>query len=137
MFITLEKVIILGSVDIFKETQKETLAQVADIVEEVSLDKGSVIFEEGDHGDYMCIIARGSVRIHKGVEEICVLKDREFFGELAVLDPEPRMATATTASETVLFKIHQSALLELMSADGQVTRGILKELSKRLRSVSK
>ena len=59
---------------------------------------GEVIFREGDAGETMFIIQEGEVRIHKRVRDkettLAVLKDGDFFGEMAIIDKEPRSASA-------------------------------------------
>ena len=61
------------------------------------------------------------------------LTEREVFGELAALDPEPRVASVTALEDTDLFRINQDALYELMAEHIEVARGIIHILCSRLR----
>ncbi|MDP6358218.1 MAG: cyclic nucleotide-binding domain-containing protein, partial [Planctomycetota bacterium] len=125
MYLPIEKIIILKSVEIFSETSDEVLADVASILEEEEYVAGQNIFEEGDLGTCLYIVVRGSVRIHKGEVAIATLKERQIFGELAAIDPEPRSASVTAEEETTLFRLSQSGLIELIADRYEVSEGIM------------
>ena len=72
-----------------------------------------------------------------GETEFVVLKNRDFFGELALLDPEPRSASATAKTDTLLLRVDQEPFFELMSERSEVGLGILKTLCQRLRNQNK
>ena len=74
MLLTIEKVAILKSVNIFAETPDHVLASVATIVEEVDLEPGETFITEGDLGDCMYIIIEGEVRVHSGEQGAAQLK---------------------------------------------------------------
>ena len=81
----------------------------------------------------MFIIVDGRVRIHKNESEIAVLSKGEFIGEMALLDQEPRSASATTLRETVLLKIEREDFYDLMASRMDIMQGIVKVLTGRLR----
>ena len=81
----------------------------------------------------MFIIVDGRVRIHKNECEIAVLSKGEFIGEMALLDQEPRSASATTLSETVLLKIEREDFYDLMASRMDLMQGIVKVSAGRLR----
>lgn len=136
MLLTIEKVLILKSVSIFAETPEEILADVASILEELTLHPGESVFKKGDVGQTMYIVVNGLLRVHDGDKTIAFLRTRDVFGELAALDPEPRMATVTAEEETHLFKIRHSVLFELMTERIEVVRGIIRVLCQRLRKAA-
>ena len=74
MYSTLEKTIILKSVELFKSIPAENLSKVAQITEEVKYSKDEPIFSEGDYGDSLFIVVDGEVKIHKGQQELALLK---------------------------------------------------------------
>ena len=133
MLLTIEKVMILKSVDIFSATPEEDLIEVASIVEEIDVKKDDDIFVKGDIGTSMYIIVEGRMRVHDGGREIAVLEEKEVFGELAALDPEPRMATVTAIDDAMLFRLDQGPLYDLMAEHIEVVRGITRVLCRRLR----
>ncbi len=130
----LEKVLLLKSLDIFKETPENILADVAVLLSEKEYEQGSLIFKEGEIGDCMYIIYKGAVNIHKGSTTLAVLKEREVFGELSLLDAETRSASATAQTDCFLYEIKQEPFYDLMEARPEVTKGIMKMLCKRLRA---
>ncbi len=133
MLLTIEKVMILKSTDIFSATPEEDLIEVASIVEEVEYKKGKDIFVKGDIGTSMYIIVEGQVRVHDEGKKIADLGEKTVFGELAALDPEPRMATVTALEDTHLFRLDQGPLYDLMAEHIEVVRGITRVLCQRLR----
>jgi AAA family ATP:ADP antiporter len=133
MLSTLEKVIALKKVSIFAETPDEVLAEVASLLEEVYLDDGQMIFEKGDVGDCMYIIVDGEVRVHDGERTLNHLYSGDVFGESAVLDSEPRMASITAVSETQLLRLAQEPFYEVMESRSEVARGVIRVLSSHLR----
>ncbi len=81
----------------------------------------------------MYIIIDGKVNIHDEDKVVRQLAERSIFGELAALDPEPRSASVTAVENTRLFKLDQATLLELMSDQPEIVRGVLRVLCERLR----
>jgi len=134
MLLTIEKVMIMKTTDIFSETQEEVLAEVATALEEVHVKAGETIIEKDDIGRAMYIIVQGKVRVHDGKRTIAILGERDVFGELAALDPEPRMASVAAVEDTHLFQLNQDALYELMAEHIEVVRGIIRVLCQRLRA---
>ena len=134
MLSTIEKVIILKTVSIFAGTPDEILAEVASLLEEVALIEGETIFEKGDAGDSMYIIVDGQVRVHDGGRTLNYLGEGDVFGEMAVLDPEPRLASVTAVEDTRLFRLDQEPFYELMDDRIEVARGIIRVLSQHLRA---
>ena len=131
-----EKVLILKSLSIFKETPEHILADLAPLMEEEEYEKDTIIFNEGEIGDCMYIIYQGEVRIHKANITLAILKEKEVFGELALLDPEARSATATADTDCVLFRIEQEPFYELIENRTEVARGFIKILCQRLRALN-
>jgi CRP-like cAMP-binding protein len=129
----IEKVLILRRTSMFGHTPESVLADLAGIIQEERVPAGNTVFEMGDLGQCMYIIYEGEVRIHAGSTELARLGNRDFFGELALLDPEPRSASATTLADTFLLRIDQQAFFELIDERPEVGKGILKVLCQRLR----
>ena len=128
-----EKVNILKSVSIFFDTPPETLAEVAELLEQVDVKAGETIFEKGDMGASMYIVVKGSVWIHDGEMTLNYLGARDVFGEMAALDPEPRSASVTAVEDTQLFRLEEQSLHELISRSPDIANGIIQILCERLR----
>lgn len=132
----IEKVIVLKTVAMFERTADELVAEIASIVEVIEHRKGDVIFEKGDAGESMYIVVSGSVRVYDGEKTLRVLGEREIFGELALLDPEPRSASVAAAEDTRLFRVDGDLFSQLMAANVDMVRGVLHILCERLRATS-
>lgn len=130
----IERVMILNSVPLFAQTPDAILAEVATVLEDVRVQAGASIFELGDVGTSMYVIARGRVRVHDGARTLNELGEREVFGEMAALDPAPRSATVTALEETSLFRLEQRALYDLVADRFEVAHGIIRILSQNLRT---
>lgn len=129
----IEKVLLLKSLSIFAETPETVLTEVAEILEEVEVEKGTEIFHVGDVASCMYIIHQGEIKIHKEGHTLAMLKENDFFGELAMLDTDTRSANATANTDVFLLKMDQEPFYDLMENRIEVVRGIIKTLCRRLR----
>ena len=82
----------------------------------------------------MFIIQSGEIKIHKGQSTLAILREKEVFGELSLLDAETRSASATCQTDCTLFRIDQEPFYELIESRPEVARGFIKMLCKRLRA---
>ncbi|WP_291389760.1 cyclic nucleotide-binding domain-containing protein [Devosia sp.] len=130
---TIEKTIILRSAGIFAQTTDEVLADVATIATVVEAAPGEAILVKGDAGESMYVISSGRVRVHDGAHEVAQLGPGDVFGEMALIEPEPRSASVTALEETCLLQLDQQAFFELVDDRPEVARGLLRVLSRRLR----
>jgi hypothetical protein len=129
----IEKVIVLKSTALFSGTPENIIAEIVAIVKEEFVAKDDVIFRKGDSGSSMYVIYEGEVKIHNGDKVFSVLKSHDFFGELALLDPEPRSASATANVDTLLLKLNEEDAYELMEERTEVLKSIMRILCKRIR----
>ena len=79
----IEKVIVLKSTGIFKETPENVLVDISSIIHEERIGAGETIFKKGDLGSCMFIIYEGEVKIHDGENVFAMMNNRDFFGELS------------------------------------------------------
>jgi CRP-like cAMP-binding protein len=129
----IEKVFLLKSLGIFADTPENVLADLAPLMQDMELEEGTEIFHEGDYGDSMYIIYQGEIRIYKANTTLAILKEKEVFGELSLLDAESRSASAKAHSDCYIFKIDQEPFFELLDSRPEIARGFIKMLCKRLR----
>ena len=96
-----------------------------------------VIFKEGDQGDCAYLIEKGSVLIYlvKDGNEIPlkVAGEGEVFGEMALIDDEPRSASCRTTSDTQLIVVSKEQLMGRIRAADPVVRLLMQALLERLR----
>ena len=133
MYSTLEKTILLKTVNLFQTIPTEDLSKVAQIAEEEQFGIDIPLFAEGDFGDSLYIVVDGDVKIHKGDRHIASLGKGACLGEMALLDQEPRSADATMETDATLLKITQEDFYEIMSSNMEIMHGIVKLLTGRLR----
>ena len=134
MITAVEKVLFLKSVDLFRGLRGEELATVAEIAEEQPLAAGEAVFAEGEPGDALYLVIEGVVRVHKGGRQLALLAVRDVFGEMAVLDAEPRNASATVVKDAVLLKIGRDDFRDILQERPEIGIGVLQVLSRRLRA---
>ena len=132
-----EKVLMLKASAIFHFTPEQELIDLAYIMNEQVVPANNVLFEKGDEGDSLYMIYKGSVRIHDGDYSIAELGESEIFGELSLLDSEPRSATATTTVECTLLQLSQHPFYEVLQNNPNILKGIMKTLCQRLRATDK
>ena len=102
----------------------------------VEIPAGQFIFREGDPGNEMYIIEVGSVEITRqvrGAQPLAVLEPGDFFGEMAVLEDQPRFASARAKENSRLLRIDRSAFAELVQQNFEIAVRIMRKLALRLR----
>ena len=100
---------------------------------DLHLSEGADVFKKDDVGNSLYVIVSGRVRLHNTSTAELILKEKQTFGLLAALDPEPRIVTATALEQTHLFRLDGDTLYDLMSDDVEITRGVIRVLCKRIR----
>ena len=133
MLSIVERVMILKGASLFAQTPDDALAEVAALLEEVDAGAGEMLFQKGDAGDCLFIIVSGCVRIHDGARTLNELGEGDAFGEMALLDPEPRIASATVTEQARLLRLDGAPFFELIQARPEVSIGIIHMLTRRLR----
>ncbi len=122
----------LRRVSLFAELPDTDLERLAAETEEVRLEPGSILFQEGDTGERAYVIVSGEVEILKvsGPREVllAVRKDCEVIGEMALLQAAPRSATARARTETALLTITKGHLDELLATSATAMRAMFSTL---------
>tara|TARA_A100001037_G_scaffold265422_1_gene256899 strand:- start:2463 stop:2891 length:429 start_codon:yes stop_codon:yes gene_type:complete len=134
--ITVQKILFLKNIPLFSKMPPEELGHLAGIAEEVVYSESDVIIREGDHGDEMFLIVEGQIEIHKGSESLAMLTRQDYFGEMSVLDGEPRSATATARADCLLLRIRQSEFYDILERHFNVALTIIHTLTRRLRDMN-
>jgi MFS family permease len=129
----MERIIVLKNTQLFSQTPENVLSSIAPIMKEVIYSESQEIFAKGDLGDSMYIIYAGEVGIYDGPKQLALFGKGEIFGELALLDTEPRSATTVAESDVLLFRIDQEDFFELMEERDEILRNVLRILCQRIR----
>ena len=128
------KVLLLKAVSIFEGIPHGVLLSVATLLTGRWLAAGEVIFRKGDPGDSLYVIGEGRVSVHDGVRTIRELSQSEFFGELSLLDSEPRSASVTALDRTLVFRLAQESFYALVSEQPVIAHAINRELCRKIRN---
>lgn len=136
-----DRILLLKNSTIFSEVSVEDLQVVAQALETEFYVKGDRIFDINEQGDRMYMIHTGKIGIstHNNPEVkefVATLGPGEFFGEMNLLDDLPRSATAHVLEDTELFSIERGKLRNLVINYPELSFGMLKSLSMRLRNTN-
>jgi CRP/FNR family transcriptional regulator, cyclic AMP receptor protein len=134
--ILLEKLFLLREVSLFKEVSDELLAEIASYAEEEKVLGGQTIITKGEIGDIMYIIVAGKVVVKDEGKILAEFGEKQIFGELAVLSPEPRSATVEALEETLLLKLRRQDFIDFLSVEPKLAMGIIIELCARIRAAN-
>jgi CRP/FNR family cyclic AMP-dependent transcriptional regulator len=129
---------ILRKVPLFGQLAPPDLDRVAEIARERSYPRNSVILFEDDPGDALYVVAQGQVKVvligEDGREVILsVMGEGEFFGEMALIDDEPRSAHVIAMEDSSLLVIRREDFQDLLKQTPGIALMLLRELSRRLR----
>jgi CRP-like cAMP-binding protein len=129
MLSLLEKMLVLKAVAIFADTPDDVLLAIAAIVAEEEHRAGARIFAQGDPGSSMYVIVRGLLQVHDEQRTLNQLGPRDVFGEMAMLDPEPRVASVTALEDTLLLRIDHRPFYDLLADRTEVIQGLIRVLA--------
>jgi len=136
-----ERVLLLKKSPVFSEVSTEDLRVVAGALEEEAYFTGDRIFEINDQGDFMYILQSGKIGISIEAdpntrEFVAELGPGECFGEMNILDEKPRSATAHVVEDCRLLTLEKSRLRGLINQYPELSLGMLRGLSMRLRTAN-
>ena len=131
----------LGEVPLFRLLPEDDLDTLASACRIRRFRRGEVIFHQGDPGDALHVILSGRVKISSpsdsGVEAILTtLRPGEFFGALALIDGEPRSATATAAEPSETMVLPRERFRQLVNERVEVRDIVFAELARELRRLT-
>ncbi len=127
---------LLGMVGLFGGLGPEELAAIAEGAVEVGFAEGRTIVRQGEVGTGFFLIATGQARVVRDGQTIAELGPGDFFGELSLLDGEPRIAAVVTQTPATCLAIASWDFEALLEARPRLAILILKGVARRLRAVS-
>jgi CRP-like cAMP-binding protein len=131
----------LAKTPLFAHASASTLQTVANNLRRRRFRRNEVIFHQGDPGDALHIITSGAVKIllpsAEGDEAIiATLRPGDFFGELALLDGEPRSATATAVEPTETMSLPRDLFRELLDRHPSLRDAVFSAVAGQLRRLT-
>jgi CRP-like cAMP-binding protein len=133
MLTSIDRLLLVRGVPIFKELRDDFLVRLASIMNEVSYPSGKIIFSQGQEGRSLYIVVAGRVRVHLGDKELATLDKGSCFGEMSLFDAEPRSASVTAIAGCDCLVLTQQQLYEAIDETPDIAVNIIRLLSRRIR----
>ena len=129
---------VLRRVPLFAELGEAEIARLSDIARDRSYPRNSVILFEDDPGDSLYVVVSGLVKVvligEDGREVILsMLKEGDFFGEMSLIDEQPRSAHVIAMEDSNLLVLRREDFQHRLREAPGVALGMLKAMSRRLR----
>jgi CRP/FNR family transcriptional regulator, cyclic AMP receptor protein len=134
----LDTLSLLGQVSIFRDLSRDVLTDLAARVRSRQVEAGSVIVSHEESGDALFCIVSGKVKVvlygDTGREIILsILRGGDFFGEMSLLDRQPRSANVVAVEDAHLLVLERDAFHAHLTSHPATALAILAEMSRRLR----
>jgi ATP/ADP translocase len=132
MLTLVEKVMLLRTVDFLAEADEEVLADAAAMLVELEFKSGDTIVAKDERSSAMYLVIEGQVGMINGDRASTTFRERESFGELALLNPSPQDVAVAALTDARLLRLDQAPLFELIEDHPSVAQGIIQRLAQRL-----
>jgi CRP/FNR family cyclic AMP-dependent transcriptional regulator len=130
---------LIGRVPLFDGLSRALLGRVAALTEEITYNAGRVIVEKDTPGRAFYVIVDGTARVVKGqivtARREAELGPGDFFGELALLDGEPRAATVIATTNLTTIRIERTAFRRLLREEPELALKLLGGMARRTRRI--
>lgn len=124
----------LGRVSLFSDLDRQEMLQISRLFKERRFPSGETIVREGTGGSAFYLISSGSASVSIGGTLVRTLEPGDYFGEMALIDEEPRSATVTATSDMVCLGITLWDFRPLVENNGRIGWKMLQLLGKKLRA---
>ena len=129
-----DKAALLGRLPLFAGISAASMSRLAAVVGEQEFGVGHFIVLQGQVGSGLYVIVEGSVRVVRGADELAKLGPGDFFGELSVIDQEPRNASVQAIEPTTCLALASWDLLSLVESDPALALNMIRGLAARVRA---
>ncbi len=126
---------LLGKVWLFERCSNRELDLLHDAATEMEFPAGKALTTQGEIGRHFMVIVEGEAEVTRDGTQIAVLGPGSFFGEMSLLDGQPRTATVTTREPTRVLMITNVAFSGALATMPSVDRKMLTVLAARLRDI--
>ena len=133
MLLSIERMLILKSTEIFDGVDDEALAELAAGMAEHQLGRGETVMSQGERGRTIYVIVAGKVVVIRDGRRITELSSGDVVGELAAFDPAPRSATVVALEPTHLLELDNYQVESMMMHNVDMLRAVTRMLCRRLR----
>jgi CRP-like cAMP-binding protein len=136
MLTSVDRLLFVRGVPIFKELRDDFLVRLASIMDELAFPPKHTIFTKGQEGRSLYIVVSGRVKVHIGNRELARLEKGSCFGEMSLFDAEPRSASVTTLDACECLVLTQQQLYEAIDETPGIAVNIIRLLSRRTRELN-
>lgn len=136
MLTRVERVLALKNVELFHDIPGEVLADIASLLDEEMFEKGQYIVNEGDLGKDLFIITKGEVEVVSNGSRIDIMKAGASFGEMALIDSQPRSADVIAVDDVYVLKMGRDDFHEILKQREEVSIGVIRVLNRRIRNLN-
>jgi CRP/FNR family transcriptional regulator/CRP/FNR family cyclic AMP-dependent transcriptional regulator len=127
----------LGAIPLFRGLEREELKAISNSSKEMTFQAGDVMVKEGDAGLGFYLIMEGRAAVkHKG-RTLAKLGRGSFFGEMSLLDDQPRSADVVAEESTRCRVLLRWNFWSIVSKNQKIARSLLQEMARRLRATDK
>lgn len=130
------KVEALKRAPLFQGLSRKELVALAKVSEDLELPAGRVLCREGEVGQEFFVLVDGEVEVTRKRKKMAIRGGGEFFGEIALLEQTPRMATVKTKTPVRLFVLNARDFRRLVDENPSVERKVLRALARRVVDLS-
>lgn len=127
---------LLAGCPLFTGSEPADLAALAGVATEVRFPPGHVISRQGEIGSGLFLVANGRVRVVRDGRTLAELGPGEFFGELSVIDRQPRTAQVAAVDATTCLALASWDFERVMLEQPRLALAIMRGLAARLRSAT-
>ncbi|MBU1220375.1 Stp1/IreP family PP2C-type Ser/Thr phosphatase [Myxococcota bacterium] len=131
---------VLKDIKLFKHLNYQELVLVHNFTELRSFSPGAIIVREGDIGEELFIIVRGKVRVEINGRYIGMLADRTHFGEMALVDKQPRSATVIADTPAKILVLKKKDFFQIIRDEHRLATKLLwsfiEDLTTKLRNTT-
>jgi len=124
----------IGSVPLFSGLDKKGRKAFAESGKERSYKEGDFVLTQCTTGVGFFLVLDGAVEVRKGSKVLAALSKGDFFGEMSLLDNQPRTADVVAVKPTKCFVLSAWSFSAVVKTHPELAMGMLKELVKRLRA---
>ena len=126
---------LLAHVRLFRSCRAEELDRLAAGATELDVPPGEVLCREGEAGHEFFVVVEGRATVTMAGREIATLGPGGFFGEMALIDGGPRIATVTAVSPMKLLVLHRREFRHLLGRRPMVASEVVSVVGERMRSI--
>ncbi len=137
----METIDILKKNDLFKDLDEADLQAIAELTKTRKVAKNTYVINEGDDDSAMYIIKQGTVNVMVANDDgkemiLTTLKSGDQFGELSLLDAEPRSANVISNEKCEFLIIHKAPFYKLLEENSAIAISVIKYLCNKVRLIT-